>query len=243
MIFIIPNKIITKEQFLTLITNKKIFLGGEAIICKSNNSNSLYKIFSKAGQPAPMGKNKEIKINSLYEIKPDFCVLPISTISLDNVIIGYEMTTESELETSKPEQLSLEELKYFLTKTKDILEYFSSLNIIYGDIAPRNILFNRDTGDIQFCDIDNVIFNENPMDIIPLSLQAYESSRILDRNVHPYMHNMMTLKSLSLDVYWNSKKELRHFFKRPAIKTIESMQEPKHFNNEYIIQHIKKLSK
>lgn len=153
------------------------------------------------------------------------------------------MTTDFGLEKSKPEQLSLEELKYFLAKTKDILEYFSSLNIIYGDIAPRNILFNRDTGDIQFCDMDNIIFNENPMDIIPLPLQAYKKSRILDSNVHPYMHNIMTLKLLGLDACWTTKNELRQYFKRPAIKTVTSMKEPKSFNNEYIIQHIKKLTK
>ena len=40
----------------------------------------------------------------------------------------------------KPKQLSL----------KEILEYYSSIGIIYGDVEPRNILFDRNTGDIKF---------------------------------------------------------------------------------------------
>lgn len=239
----IPNKEITKKQFFELIINNKLTFGGEAIICQSDNPYSLYKIFSKAGQPKPMEKNKEMKINYLYETKPDFCIQPINTISLDDIIIGYEMTADPRLKSYESYQLSSEELKYFLIKTRNILEYFSSLGIIYGDIKLSNILFNRDTGDIQFCDMDNIALNNNPMDLIPSTIQSYHDSRSLDVNIHPYMHNIMTLHVLDFDVYLTSKNKLRHYFKRQAIKTIESMKDPKNFDNQYIIQHLKKITR
>ena len=226
----IPNKKITLEEFYDITTWNKITFGGEAIICESDNPYSLYKLFTNLDKPKPMGKNKEKKIELLYELSPDF-------------IIGYEMTTDFELKSYKPYQLSSEELKYFLTKTKEILEYFSSLGIIYGDVEFRNILFNKNTGDIKFCDMDNISINNLSMDVTPLNLQPYEEVKKIDSNVHPYMHNLMTLKSLGMDSYWASKFDIKKHFKKPAIKTVYSMRDPKNFNNEYIIDHVKKLIK
>lgn len=237
----IPNKKITMDEFHELITWRKITYGGEAIICESDNPYSLYKIFTSVDKPKPMGENKEKKIELLHELKPDFAIEPISTISLNDVIIGYEMTTDFGLETYKPYQLSPEELKYFLTKTKDILEYFSSLGIIYGDVEPRNILFDKNTGDIKFCDMDNISINDLPIDTTPFNLQYFEASRPIDSSAHPYMHNIMTLRSLGLDLYWASRFDLRKHFKKPAIKTVASMSKPQNFNNEYIVQYMKKL--
>lgn len=237
----IPNKKITEDEFHDLITWRKLTHGGEGFICESDNPYSLYKIFSHLDKPKPMGENKEKKIELLHELKPDFSIQPISTISLNDVIIGYEMTTDFGLETYKPYQLSPEELKYFLTKTKDILEYFSSLGIIYGDVEPRNILFDRNTGDIKFCDMDNISINNLPIDTMPFNLQFYEANRQIDSSVHPFMHNIMTLRALGLDLYWASIFDLRKQFKRPAIKTVRSMSKPKEFNNEYIVQYMKKL--
>ena len=239
----LPNKAITIEEFKKIINYNRFNFGGEAVICETDNAYSLYKIFTHIQDPIPMSENKIRKLEILHELKPDHTITPISTISLNDIIIGYEMTTDYELETYKLYQLSNEELRYFLTKTKEILEYFSSLGIIYGDIEPRNILFNRNTGEIKFCDMDNISINGIPMDTIPFQLQTYNAERELDYSVHPYMHNIMTLRSLDLDSYWTTKYELKKYFKRPAIKTVSSMIKPKKFNNEYIIQHMKKLTR
>lgn len=236
----IPNKKITKNEFLDITTYQRLKSCGEAIICESDNPYSLYKIFSFTDKPKPMGENKVQKISQLYEMQVEHSVHPISTISLDDIIIGYEMTTDFGLETYKMYQLSPEEQRYFLTQTKEILEYFSSLGIIYGDIEPRNILFNRETGEIRFCDMDNISLNGLPMDLTPSNVDAYTTYRPFDQGLHPYMHNIMTLRTLGLDSYWATKRELKQYFKRPAIKTVTSMKNPIDFNNEYIIQYIKK---
>ena len=237
----IPNKKITMDEYHDLITWRKLTYGGEAIICESDNPYSLYKIFSTFDTPKPMGENKEKKIELLHELKPEYSIQPISTISLNDIIIGYEMTTDFGLESYKPYQLSPEELKYFLTKTKDILEYFSSLGIIYGDLEPRNILFDRQTGDIKFCDMDNISINGLPIDKMPFNLQFYEAHREIDSSVHPFMHNIMTLRTTGLDLYWANRFDIRKNFKRPAVKIIQSMSKPENFNSEYIVQYMKKL--
>ena len=237
----IPNKKITEDEFHDLITWRKLTYGGEAIICESDNPYSLYKIFTNLDKPKPMGESKEKKIELLHELKPEYSIQPISTISLNDVIIGYEMTTDFGLESYKPYQLSPEELKYFLTKTKDILEYFSSLGIIYGDLEPRNILFDRQTGDIKFCDMDNISINGIPMDKLTFNLQFYEAHRPVDSSAHPFMHNIMTLRATGLDLYWANRFDIRKQFKRPAVKIIQSMSKPENFNSEYIVQYMKKL--
>lgn len=239
----IPNKEITQNQFHNLVTYQKLTSGGEATICETDNPYSLYKIFSFVDKPKPMNENKVKKISQLYEMKVEHSIQPLSTISLNDIIIGYEMTTDFGLEKSQLQFLPPEEQKYFLTKTKEILEYFSSLGIIYGDIEPRNILFNRETGEIRFCDMDNISLNGLPMDLTPSNVDVYTTYRPIDQGLHPYMHNIMTLKTLGLDSYWATKRELKQYFKRPAIKTVTSMKNPADFNNEYIIQYIKKLKK
>ena len=117
----IPNKKITMDEYHDLITWRKLTYGGEAIICESDNPYSLYKIFSTFDKPKPMGENKEKKIELLHELKPEYAIQPISTISLNDIIIGYEMTTNPNLKKTSFDSLSTEEKKYFLTKTKEIL--------------------------------------------------------------------------------------------------------------------------
>ena len=236
----IPNKEITRSQFYELIDYQKLYAGGEATICESDTPFSVYKLFYHCSTPVAMPPNKVKKISRLYDEQVEHSVHPLCTISLDDVIVGYEMTSDIDLKKAQICFLDIEEKKYFLTKTKEILEYFSSLGIIYGDVEPRNILYDRNTGRIEFCDMDNIAWDDLPMDLIPNNVVDYNTSRPIDKNLHPYMHNLMTLKSLGIDTYWATRRELRSHFKRPAIKIIKSMKDPANFNNEYIVQYLKK---
>ena len=236
----IPNKAITRSQFYDLVDYQKLTSGGEATICEGDTPFSVYKLFYHCSTPVAMPENKIKKISRLYDMQLKHSVQPLCTVSLDDVIVGYEMTSDVDLTKTQLCFLPFEEKKYFLEKTKEILEYFSSLGIIYGDVEPRNILFDRNTGRIEFCDMDNIAIGDLPMDLLPNHVVDYNVSRPIDQNLHPYMHNLMTLKSLGIDTYWASRRELRTHFKRPAIRTIKSMKDPSNFNNEYIIQYLKK---
>lgn len=236
----IPNIKLNEKQVLELLTKHKLVTGGEATICEADTPYTLYKLFSEHGIPKPMGDNKEKKVTNLYQRQIDYSVRPVSTISLNDIIIGFEMINEYDLEIFKLYQLSNEELLYFLRESKNILEYFSSKGIIYGDVDPRNILFNRYTGEIKFCDMDNTQIDIYPMDKLPFTLTEYEKMRGIDNGVHPYMHNRMTLRALELDLYCSSKSDIRKRFKRPTEKIISSMRDPREFNDEYVITYMKK---
>lgn len=236
-----PNIKLTEKEVQQLLMMNKITSGGEATICESDNPYTLYKIFSKCGVSLPMGENKEKKIIELYNRGIYYSVRPISTISMNGTIIGYEMTNEYDLDNYELYQLSKDELIFFLRKTKDILEYFSSEEIIYGDLDTRNILFNRMTGEIKFCDMDNVQIDDYEMDVKPYSLLEYESKHGIDSGVHPYMHNLMTLRSINLDLLCSSKSDFRRSFKRVGRTIIKSMEDPKEFKEDYIIKYIKKI--
>lgn len=236
----IPNKQITRSEFYRLIDYQKLYSGGEATICESDTPFSVYKLFYQSSTPVAMPQNKIKKIQLLYDMQPLHSVTPLCTISLEDVIVGYEMTSDIDLNKAQITFLPFEEKKYFLEKTKEILEYFSSIGVIYGDVEPRNILFDRNTGRIEFCDMDNIAIDNLPMDLLPNNVLDYNSTRPIDQNLHPYMHNLMTLKSFGIDTYWATKKELKSHFKKTAIKTIKSMKDPANFNNEYIIQYLKK---
>lgn len=235
----IPNKILDKKEVNKLLINK-VFSGSEAIICESDNPFTLYKVFTKGGIIQPMGKNKEKKIELLHQLQLDYSVKPIRTISYNDIVIGYEMTSDYSFDSYKLYQFTKDDLYIFLEKTKDILEYFSNKGIVYGDVEPRNILFNRETKEIQFCDMDNIQIGDLMMDVIPYNLCPYDYKYGIDDGVHSYMHNIMTLKAFNLDIYFSSRFSINRHFKRGAKKVILSMQDDEIFTKEYLIKYIKK---
>lgn len=236
----IPNIVLNENQVKTIMTRGRIVSGGEAVICRGNNPYTLYKIFNSVGKAIPMSNNKEKKVIRLYEREIEHSVKPVSTISLNGILIGYEMVDEYDFDSYKLYQLDKEELMHFLKETKNILEYFSSKGIIYGDMEPRNILFNRGTGEVKFCDMDNIQIDELEMDIFPYSLIEYNETRGIDDGVHPYMHNKLVLGAFDLDLYCSTNFALKKVFKRPGRKIIESMRNPLDFKGEYAIEYIKK---
>ena len=111
---------------------------------------------------------------------------------------------------------------------------------MYGDVAPRNILINKDSGRLVFCDMDNIKLDNFEMDLVPPTFYYYSESRGIDDGVQPYMHNIMTLKAFGLDMLCSTNYELKKYFKRTGRKIVDSMKKPDNFNDEYIIEHIKK---
>lgn len=235
----IPNIELNDEQITELTTEYKITKGGEATICEGITNGTIAKIFTKHGLIIPAGDNKEKKIIELYTSQLEHSTIPVRTISYKGNIVGYEMTTSPFYNSYKRYTLTIEEQKQLLLKSKQVLEYFQSKGIIYGDIELRNILFNRETGDVIFCDMDNTQIRDLPMDIRPSTLEHYYLSRGMDEGVHPYMHNYLTLRLYELDPYCSSFS-INKQFKRPSSKIAHSMKKPNNFIPDYIIKYIKK---
>lgn len=237
----IPDKNIDNRIIGSIYNYGKLFSGGEGRICESDKSYTLYKIFDHNGQIREMTDSKISKISLLHDMDVKYMVRPINTISVDGKVIGYEMTYDESFDTVKLYQLSREEQIVYLTKIKEALEYFTTLGIIYADIEDRNILFNRDTGEILFCDVDNISIQDFSVDKLPCTLTEYSFKRGLDSLVHPYMHNLMTLKAFDLDSYFSRDCFLRKYFYRKGIKTIHSMRDIDDFNGEYALKYIRKI--
>jgi len=239
----IPNKEMSLEEVKRLLHYHKFSSGGEATICESNREDTLYKIFTFCGEPIRMSDNKLKKLEILYELNLDQMVRPVSTISIGDTLVGYEMTYDYDFETYKMYELSLEEKISILKKSKEVLEYFSKYGVIYGDIDLRNILINRNTLDIMFCDIDNVAVGAYPMDILPFGLEEYSLTRGIDLKSSAYMLNTMSLRFFEMDIYCTGRRVLLKKFKRPADKIVSSMKDVNSFNGEYLISHIKQKIK
>ena len=248
---ILPNIKISRDEINRLI-RQRISLGGESYICLSPEQKTIYKLFIDpelsaglmftAEDLVSLPDNKFNKIVSLHQLKPKHCTLPLSTISMEGRLVGYEMTFDSSDTTLSFESLFPEEKLYYLKKTKKILEYFASKDITYGDVAERNVLINRETGQVKFCDMDNIRLKQYPIDLLSSELEEYSIERGIDDSADAYMHNIMTILGLEIDMCrcFESGKYLRSYFRKNAYSVLDSMGEPKEFNGEYLIQYVKK---
>ena len=237
---LMPNKKLRALQVNWLITNRLLSSGAEAVICKTKNPHTIYKIFSKSSKPIPMCDNKAEKIKKLYQMSLNYATHPIRTLSCDGELIGYEMTYDSKDQRFSPYYLKKEQIIYYLEETKKILEYFSSKDITFGDVADRNILINQKNGKVTFCDMDNIRLGQYPIDLIALDLRDYEDKRGIDASVDPYMHSLFTLHALGLDEYYDDSIFITDIFEDTVEPIIQTLREPENYLGEYIINYIKK---
>lgn len=231
-----PNIDLTKEE-LAEIKRKRIGMGSEGIIYFSKSHNTAYKIFSFNQR---MGENKEKKITKLYQMDIDHCIKPLQTISYNGLLIGYEMTYDSEFRELKPLRLRRKELINFLQQAKEKLQYFSEHDITYGDVAPRNILINQRTGVLLFCDMDNIRLGDLPIDIMSPTLNSYSAVRGIDQNTDAYMHSIMTLNAFDLDEKFCELDEFRYNFTKEGERILREIRQKENYSGEYIIQYVKK---
>lgn len=247
---IMPNIKLTQEEYEQIATQNKVAFGGEGIICKGENPNSLYKIFVEYDTITPVGMsdNKHEKIKELYQRQLEHAVQPLSTISLNGDLIGYEMTYDQD-------DISLERIFLFrhqlircLKETSEILKYFSSEDITYGDVKANNILINRRTKKAKFCDMDNIRLGEHPIDLLNDYVDSiYVGNGSIDSSVDAYMHNLMTLQKLNSPgitydeiIYRLADKKYHRSYKEGAYYSLETMASTEPFVGEYIAPYIKR---
>lgn len=248
----IPNKKLSFEEYIALIESESFFKGGEGRIYKTDNPNTLYKFFidPRTEQFIDISENKLRKIIALYSLNPEYMIKPVSTVSVNGTPVGYEMTYDVATIPFKDAMLSREEKLEFLTKTKTALQYLDSKDITYGDVKSNNILINYRTGQIEFCDIDNVRIGEYPIDLVVEYLRHFSSKYgKIDGVADAYMHNILTLQQLGFPNPQPTFKEVittieagiyPKGFTQEAFLIFESMTNPENFNGEYAIQYVKK---
>lgn len=145
---------------MTVNVNTVFAEGGEAFIYKIDD-NHLAKIYKDNINLA----EKEKKVKTLIKLKlPKEVVKPIDTIVDDTgKFVGYIMP-----KVNGDDFKRLSNKKFVTNKnltTKDILQILSSawkvineihkLGIVIGDLNDQNILFNADTKDVYFIDVDS----------------------------------------------------------------------------------------
>lgn len=241
----LPNISLTDKEVLTLVTNHKLNHGGEAIICKPTPTR-LFKIFSDTSdQTKPtittMSENKERKVIELFNLQPEYSTLPLSTLSLNGELIGYEVTYDPQDKDVFPFILPPKKQIEFLEETKRILEYYKSIGITYGDVNFRNILENKKTGKLKFCDMDNIQISDYPIDLYDCDLRDYIEKRgQVDVYTDAYMHSIMTLHLLDLDLYGCGEEYFKFFFTKKGQELIAALQDKTTYDGEYLVKHIRK---
>ena len=236
----IPDIKLTEQELMRIMLQDEYSFGSEASICLTDNPHTLYKIFKKNSGLVPMGQNKEKKIIKLFEMDIDHCTKPISTISCDGELVGYEMTRQLQDVRLNAYDLPREDLIHYLKKAKEVLEYYKTKGIIYGDVAARNVLINPITKEVKFCDMDNICIGDLPMDLIPYELEHYIKVRGFDDKVDAYMHNKMTLLALNLGIEFERTIEFIRNFNQGANLILYDMQNPETFEGNYLIEYVKK---
>ena len=245
----LPNINITEREYEYIIAQEEI-IGGEGMICSSGKKNTLYKLFiDPHGNICPMPENKVKKINTLYRKNLSHLVKPLSTISCNGEVVGYEMTYDQyDRALYCLPQLERKQLIDALKQSKEALQYFASQDVIYGDISEANILLNTKTGVVTFCDIDNMQVGEYPIDVKGYALMKYyEKTGVIDEKADAFVHNLLTINRLHFTsaCYSEILTALRRGiyptkFKQHAKDVFASMTNPESFTGEYAIQYIKR---
>ncbi len=243
-----PNIELTRFELEMLEARRSYKTGGEGSIYFSD-SGTLYKIFIDPYSKRFIGmpENKFEKIVRLYQEPLDYSVKPLSTISSNGRLLGYEMERKPNY---KPLSVFMyrKELIFYLKEIKSILEYYASKDITYGDIKLNNILINRRSHEVMFCDMDNIRLGKYPIDLVGLNLEDFiDGYGRVDEVADIYMHNLLTLKCLNYkgDSYSNILCGIKDGtyptrFEKSALPIIKSMIDPANFTGEYIIQYVKK---
>ena len=249
----LPNIEISRKH-INLMLMSPFSVGGEAVICHGYDIHTLYKFFLGKQKGFSMFYNfrdlremqdsKLEKIKLLYEMNLEDSVQPISTITCEKRLIGYEMTyDEDDISFAYPSTCKTrDDIIYYADYIKRVLDYYASKDIAYVDVAGRNILINKKTRSVKFCDMDNIKIDEYEPEAISVDLIEYDEIRGIDNQVDAYMHNLMLMRKLGLEPN-NCLEDDSLFlfeFDERALPILKGIKDPKEFNGEYAIQYVKR---
>ena len=147
--------------------------------------------------------------------------------------------------------LSFEEKIAYLEELKEKLLVLEEFGILYSDIKDDNFLINSATGELKFCDVDNVQIDGLRVDTTQvISRSLRDENNLFDNSVHAFMHNIYTLEQLAnIDIYTmddlvelveNPRQGLIIFNKNKEqiIKNMVLVKK-KNVSNRYLIDNLK----
>lgn len=244
-----PNIKLTNDELDIMLFDSKFDYGGEAIVLRGPNQNTLYKIFVYPSTEIPeiISPNKEKKINELYQKQLESSVRPVSTISLKGQLIGYEMTYDEGDQPLLNLDLTPEEKMYVLEKTADILSYFETQDVTYGDVKDDNILYNPKTKEVKFCDMDNTRIGSLPIDVMGHGLYDYHKAvGVIDEKTDAYMHNLLLLEQLRYNNLSHKailtrlrQKPMMPEFPEEVETLLNGLTEPENFDGRYAVKMLR----
>ena len=202
-------------------------MGSEAIVYNTNYG--LFKKFHNNMDNATR-TNKELKLLKLlkYEDLKEYyneIKYLVHNMTYDN-LAGYIV----EKVDGKPiDEIYLEfDTKLnILKKLRKILTEFENKGIIYSDIHFDNIYYNEKTNDIKLIDVDNIMMEGLPIDLLSTIYEDYfrygghdfNSSRIYTFNLISFMLLMNKLKSYDIaEINKTTLKKDYDYLNNEAIK-------------------------
>lgn len=228
--------------------------GEEAVITKSHRPGTLYKMFDYDFLPDDeldeIYVNKENTLNYIFNMPNlEYSVLPLSRIVSYGEFIGYEMTYDSKDISLESALLCENDKIKALRRIQFILEYYFGRGIIYADVRSDNILINRLTKAIKFCDIDNVLVKSSKLDLLPKEAWEFiEKKEHIDSTVSMYMYNLLVFEQLAYhgENYQEILKTLKsgdipNCFDNRVEQVINDMLEPREFQGESVLPYVKRV--
>lgn len=248
----LPSIEITEEQ-LKCMRQHYFDLGRESYITKISETRAI-KIFKN--NPNNMSFDKMFlrmnKQNKLQEIansgKIKNIVEPTKIFTIDDEIVAYEMTYDDDFIPFNSFNLSTKYKIKYLKALKKQLKYLETKHILYPDLKSDNILLNNKTKKLILCDIDNIVINNYPVDLLPVVLNEFYQKLGMNKLVHSYIHNLFTINvldgiSFNLDSELTELKKGRipNFISDKEISIIKEMTHlDKNYSGRYLIDSINK---
>lgn len=175
--------------------------------------NTVAKMFAFLGEEVIQNKFEKIKrLYQLEELTRINEIQILKSISYRGKLVGYLMNKSVYLTADCYRMTRKQQLEYLMLARQKLFQ-LEKLDILYGDISASNIMIGKN--DICFCDLDNVAYQELPMDVQPGILEEFVSQYgKMDSKAVSYMFNFYTLKQLC---FLDGNKEVEEYLEIPQI--------------------------
>ena len=249
------------EDVYKYLLNKPLFNGYEGTISKYRGD--LIKLFEvipqiKFSNSTPdFYENKKTKIEKIMDI-PSFqqknIIYPKDIYTVYNQFCGYTMPNTTDLKPLCEIKRNPTEKIEILKRFRRLLDYFHDQNIVYGDIKQDNMLISDDSSKIGFCDLDNMIIDKIPIDLMTKAANYFiYYYKFFDYKLDSFIFNLFTVyylynfypeKNYEGVIDYLQEKGAPLFTGKTDYKKIKEITEQMNnidhnYNGEYYIDYIK----